>query len=60
MAVSQMGKVQLDLGRLVMYAGKWLSLKAPYQWQRNWRGDHHSMSSKKKRGKGTWTGKKVV
>ena len=29
MAGSQMGKVQLVVGRVVVYAGIWLNLKAP-------------------------------
>ena len=43
-----------------MYAGGWLSLKVSYQWQGIWRGGHPSMSFKKKEGKGTWIGKKVI
>ena len=60
MAVCQIVKTQLGLGRMAMTAGSWLSLMAPFQWQGIWRGGHPSMSSKKEGGKGPWIGKKVA
>ena len=60
MAGNHKGKVQLALGRVVVYVGIWLNSKAPEQRQGIRRGGLHSMRFKKKGGKGTWIDKKVA